>query len=563
MYESGESMAPENPREGGVLDVWHYYDLLRTYWWLILLMVLAAAVSGFLFSRAQTPVYRTTSTLLVVPGVGQTNEYTALLTGRQLAESYVQRLRNLEVLEQAIDELGLSDQLTAAELQAAVSTTAVRETELVTLSVEHPDPQLAAALANAIPAVFSRRNQEQQEARFAATKQGLQNEIDAVTAEIARAEQLLAAALQADNTSAIDQANTNLSRLRETRARLTQSYEDIRIIEARGLNRLIIDELARVPALDSPVRPRTATNTLLAALIGGLLAVGVIFLIDYLDDTARNLPALSYRLGLPLLGVIPRYDTANKRLIAEMEPRSSATEAYRAVRMNLRYASVDRPLRTILITSAEPEEGKSTVASNLAVVLANGGESVILIDGDLRRPNLHKAFNLSNLFGTSRLFIEALEESFESTLQSTNSPSLRVVTSGPIPPNPSELLDTRRAQEIVTYAAEHADKVLIDAPPIVALTDSLALSQHVDGVLLVLRAGKTPQTALLHAVERLRRVDANLIGLVAADADTRSARYAGYYRDYSYYHTPTAFEGNGARNGRANGLIGRLRRRAE
>jgi non-specific protein-tyrosine kinase len=319
---------------------------------------------------------------------------------------------------------------------------------------------------------------------------------------------------------------------------LLQSYEQIRLatIEASSVVRQVDEAVAPT----SPVRPRILLNTVVGLLLGLLGGVSFVLIRDILDDTVRNPQELSRQVELPILGQIITFDASNQRLVSATQPRSPAAEAFRSLRINIKYASVDRPLHTILITSPEPAEGKSTLASNLGIVLASGGDSVIIIDGDLRRPNVHKAFDLPNPYGTTNLFIEPLDR-LPDLLQVTEHNGLSVLTSGPIPPNPSELLDTERAQQIVERAASLATKVIIDAPPIMALTDSLALSQHVDGVLLVVRDGKTRRAATKQAVERLHKVGANIVGLVFTDVDAKGSRYGDYYY-YSHYTYRSYFD---------------------
>ena len=213
-------------------------------------------------------------------------------------------------------------------------------------------------------------------------------------------------------------------------------------------------------------------------------------------------------------------------IITLTDPTSPGAEAYRALRINLEFASVDEPLSTLLVTSSGPGEGKSTALANLAVAMSDGDQTVILVDADLRRPSQHELFDLSNERGLSDMFRS--ESDFdEPPLQPISGSKLQVLTSGPLPPIPSQLLAAHKMQEVIARLAEQANVVLFDAPPVVAVTDASLLASKVDGVLLVVRAGNTRRDHVRAAKDRLEKVNARLIGAVLLNApfDTSLGRY--------------------------------------
>jgi capsular exopolysaccharide synthesis family protein len=204
-------------------------------------------------------------------------------------------------------------------------------------------------------------------------------------------------------------------------------------------------------------------------------------------------------------------------IVTLTDPTSAAAEAYRTLRINLEFASVDEPLRTLLVTSSGPSEGKSTALANLAVAMSDGDRAVILVDADLRRPSQHKLFDLSNEQGLSDMFRH--ESAFDDPpLQSIPNSTLNVLTSGPLPPIPSQLLAARKMDEVISRLADRADVVLFDAPPVVAVTDASLLASKVDGVLLVVRAGNTRREHVRAAKDRLDKVGARLVGAVLLNA---------------------------------------------
>lgn len=215
-------------------------------------------------------------------------------------------------------------------------------------------------------------------------------------------------------------------------------------------------------------------------------------------------------------------------LVAHENPRSPVAEAYRQLRTNLWFASHDRARRTIMVTSTSSDEGKTTTLANLAVTIAQTGSSVVLVDCDLRRPSLHQPFRLDNSAGLTNLFIAGVP--LKSMLQDTGIPDLKLLPSGPLPPNPSELLGGSRMLEVIESLKEQAEFVLFDTPPIVAVTDAAVLATRMDAVLLVLRAGKTRRELALRARAQLEKVQANLLGVVLTNA-TVEGGLSPYYSE--------------------------------
>lgn len=527
------------------MELREYVSLLWRWLWLIVLGAMVAGTVAFFISRNQTPIYRSTAVLLVSEGKADSNEYRSLLVGEQLAQSYVARLTNYEVLAQAISNLGLA--LKPEQLAGRVNVTLLNNTQLITLSVSDPDPELASALANEIPLVFAKRNINQQLSRFASSKENLAAELSKIEQEILQAEALLAAEIgrAVPNQSAIDQTSNNILRLRESRSSLLQSYENVRIAEASSLNTIVIDEAARPSRV--PVSPRTTSNTLLATAVGALLAVGLAFLIEYLDDTIKDPHEVENSLGLATLGSIERMrvNSAADALVVATAPRAPTSEGFRHIRTNIQYISVDRPLKTLLITSANMGEGKSTVAANLAASLAQSGKRVILVDADMRRPTLHHLMEVDGARGLANLIIRGKED--QAFLRGTLIANLRLLPAGRIPPNPAELLGSERMREVVNWLKEQADYVIFDSPPVLAVTDGTVLSQMVDATIFV-ASGQTRFPAFVAAVKKVMALESPIAGVVLNKMNPRNSHYYYYY--YRREYRSESEEGNGEENGR-------------
>jgi len=213
------------------------------------------------------------------------------------------------------------------------------------------------------------------------------------------------------------------------------------------------------------------------------------------------------------------------QLIALRDPRSPAAEAYRTLRTNIQFSSLDKPLHTLLATSSAPDEGKSTTVANLAVTLAQAEQRVILVDCDLRRPSLHTLFGVPNEAGLTSAILA--QDDIPLPLQATVVPDLKLLTSGPLPPRPSDILGSRRMEIVITRLREQADIVLFDTPPVIAVSDAVVLATRVDGVLLVFQAGKTSRERARRARDMLVRVKANIIGVILNNAQLE--------REYTYY----------------------------
>ena len=517
-------------------DLRRYFALLMHWAWLIVLAVVLAGGTAYLVSSQVTPVYQASTTILInqAPST-RASDYAALLTSERLAQTYAQLITKKPVLQGVVDTLrqdyGVSVEL--QDLEYGVTVQPVRDTQLIEIKVENTDPVLAAQIANALVSVFSRTIQETQTARYAETKNSLQQQLDDLGQRI-EADSL---ALQnlGDSPDAQAERNrleTQLNQNRQLYAALLQTFEQVRLAEAESISNVIQAEPATVPL--RPVRPRVMQNTLLAAVVGGMLAVGVVFLVDALDDTVKGPEDITRNTGTVVLGVIASYDAAKSDLVTLAEPRSPIAEAFRSLRTNIQFASVDKPLQSILVTSALPSEGKSTVAANLAITMAQSGKRVVLLESDLRRPSVHRYLKVPNRMGLSTMFVRP-QVYLDGNLQGTRIPNLKVLTAGDLPPNPSELLGSERMQAILRQLREQADVLILDTPPMMAVTDAVVLAPRVDGVLLVARPGGTKISALRTAVEQLRRTGANILGVVLNEVQMKGYRYRYYSNMYYYY----------------------------
>ncbi|HEY0839270.1 MAG TPA: polysaccharide biosynthesis tyrosine autokinase, partial [Vulgatibacter sp.] len=294
-----------------------------------------------------------------------------------------------------------------------------------------------------------------------------------------------------------------------------------------------------------PVKPRPALVLALAMMLGLFGGVGAAYLAEMLDNTLKGEDEVEQLLGVPFLGMLPslapagakkelRADDPARDLYVARNPKSAPAEAIRSVRTNLLFMAPDRDLKRILVTSSSPQEGKSSVALNLAVAMAQNGSRVLLMDTDMRKPRLHRALGVSNERGLSSLLVNAAKIS--DSVKSTEVAGLSVLPCGPVPPNPAEMLHTPRFRELLEELSADFDRIILDSPPVVAAADAAVLSSQVDGVVYVARFKKTTKDLARRMMRNLHDVNAPILGVVLNDVDLNSQEYGYYsYKRYGYY----------------------------
>ena len=504
-------------------------DYLRLFWrwaWLIILAGILAGAASFLISIRMKPVYEAKSTILVSEASGtNTTDYTSLMASERLTRTYSEMMTSETVLIEVSQLLGLTTPL--VDLAEMVTVSPVRDTQLIELAVRSTDPEEAARIANSLVGVFANQVQAIQSSRYSQSKESLQAQLTEMERQIADFNEELDAAEDADEKDRLD---SKLSQYQQIYSNLLMSFEQVRLAEAQSSSNISQIEPASVPYL--PVSPKVLRNTALAVAVGMMLAAGGLVASEALDDTIKTPQDVQRVLGLPVLGMIARNTIPDAYLITDYQPRSPVSEAYRMLRTNIQFANIDQPINTLLITSAEPLEGKSTISANLAVVNAQNGRDVTLVDCDLRRPTIHKRFGLPNKAGFSTLFISTLD-AMDTIRQATKIPHLSVLTTGPLPHNPAELIASRRMIEILKRIRAKGDMIILDTPPALAVTDASILAPVVDGVLLVLTPGSTKRMAARDMVEQITRVGGNILGVVFNNFSESRGAYA--YRSNKYY----------------------------
>ena len=315
-----------------------------------------------------------------------------------------------------------------------------------------------------------------------------------------------------------------------------------------------IQILAHAGLNPNPIRPKRPMTVMMSVLAGLFLGVCFALLAEFMDDRVNSPEDARRILAVPALGYIPRIDKEDQRMLTSQKAGGSLLESYRVLRSNVRFAAVGEPLRVIMVTSTAPGEGKSVTAANLAIAMALDGKKVILVDCDLRRPTVHEKFGIRGTPGLTNVLVGAMD--VDLALQDTEVENLQLLASGPIPPNPAELLNSRAFELVQEQLKDRADVVILDSPPCLSVADAQVLAANVDGLIYVVQLGSTRKSALKHGNELLKQAHARILGVVYNKVQVGGRNNDYYYGYYSYYHKQelTGKEGdgaNGANGGRA------------
>lgn len=450
------------------------FQVLKKRLWLIgIITILIAIFSAVISFFILTPVYQAKTQLLVNQEKTEQQAYNfnEVQANIQLVNTYSVIIKSRAILELVKEELNLKQ--TVEELDQQIQVTSVKDSQIVEITVEDNSINTAVRIANTTATIFQEQIQKM---------------------------------MKIDNVSIVSPAAVE---------------GDI-----------------------SPVKPNPMLNIAIGIILGLVLSIGIVFLLEFLDNTVKSEEDVEKILGLPIIGVITSITdvpnakdsrssrvsnhhrargsqlarkqkhnnkqlTAHRRIISHIIPKSPTAEQYRTLRSNIQFSNVDKDIKSIVMTSSGPGEGKSTTAANLAIVYAQQGSKVLLVDADLRKPTAHYSFKLENFIGFTSILTKntLLKES----VQSTEIPNLSVLTSGPIPPNPSELLASIQMKKLLQEMKEEFDFIILDTPPTLAVTDAQILANQADGTILVVSSGKAEKSSAIRAKELLINANANIL----------------------------------------------------
>ena len=455
------------------IDLKEFFKYLKRYLWLYV-VILTAAISATYFyeTNLKTPLYQSTAKVVLVQPEQDTNASSTLNgvnASQKLTQTYSEIAKSDLVLDQVIANLHLDT--TPKELTKSLTVNPVEDTSILSISVKDRNPDQAAAIANQIAQVFNR--------------------------EIAQIYKL-------DNVSLLDEAKSNQTVVNNT----------------------------------------TTRDLIIAAALSLFGVTALAFLIFYLDDTVKHTQDLERDFKTPLAGKIVDGSTKHSKhakrkrnsvdqiisqeLVVEDQPKSVVSESIKNLRTNLQFTSVDQGLKTIVLTSSNPSEGKSYIAANLAISFVQADKRVLLVDCDLRKGRLHQIFRLQNVKGYSNLLAGEINQ-YYNYIQKTNIKNLDLLTRGTCPPNPSELLSSKKNATLIERLKSNYDIIIFDGTPVTGLADSVVVSTLVDETLIVARDSFTTRAALQETKAALDKVDARIAGVVLNRVDRKGGKYYYYY----------------------------------
>lgn len=523
--------------QADALELTDYLKVVRARWWVIVVCVAVVLGAAVYFSVSKTPLYKATAKIVRQQGSLEAALFGSSFLQYQDPVRLTQTAAGLVTVEEvaSLVKKDLGSSRSPSELSDMVTATPDSRSDLISISAESTAPREAADVANAFARDFIVYRQTTDKSLLEVAKRVLEKQIESM--------------------SSVDVAS-------ERGRSLAQRLEELGIIEEIQTGGFLVSERATAPG--SPFSPQPLRDAVLALVVGLVLGVGLAFLLEYLDRRIKDEQTLEKVFGMPVLATVPRVGGGWRERrkgrsvlpIGFADKHSPLIESFRTLRSNLQYFGVDTEIRTILVTSPLPREGKSTVSINLGLGLALSGARVIVLEADLRRPMLHAYLKLGNEVGMSNVlagthtFAEAMQlvrvddyvpedgrrrmsSGPEGLLLQKN---LYCLTSGPLPPNPAELMGSAKMQELLQTAAGSADYVIVDTPPLLLAADATTLSAHVDGVLLTARLFSTTRDEAHAARELLERVGARVIGVVAFGGRLSQSYYRrGYYRGYRAY----------------------------
>jgi capsular exopolysaccharide synthesis family protein len=499
------------------LDIEHLLLVLRRRGWVIALLTALVAGASFVFSEHQTKQYTATASVLFEQS--QINQQASGLQNTQLSPAADPTIMatNVQLLTRqagvaAKTALIVGHGLTPSGVSSSISASEQGQTDIATLSAVSTSPVLAASIANTFTNQFIASHQAQQHAAVAQALALVQHQVAALSPQ-----QLAGTSGQA----LLD---------REESLRILGKLQDsgVQLVTAAG-------------APTSPTSPKVARDTVLGLLLGLLLGLSAAVLLERLDRRMKSVEDLEAAYQLPLLAAIPQSSSYVVPGPENSHATRGDTEVFRLLRAYLRYFNVDRELRSLLIVSSAPGDGKTTVARNLAEAAQETGTKTLLIEADLRRPNMATYYRLNTTSGLAELLIGSVDppEAIQSipiatrVNGSTAEVSLDVLLAGHPPPNPAELLQSKAMADVLSWAAEHYELVVIDTPPLSVVADAVPLLAKVDGVVVVSQLGKNTHDAAAFLRERLAGVNAPLLGVVANAVKAKDGASYGY--GYGYY----------------------------
>lgn len=540
------------------MELRDYINVIVSRRWLILICVSSVIAAALVISFLQTPLYESRVKILAESnraGETATDKLLSLaftdpnafiqtqqkiIETRTIAEAVYQRLEALyEDRRYGADASGetfipavIPD---PEELMKRVKVERAQNTNVFDIVITTPNPSLSRDIAQAYAEEYIKNRQLSAIKQISEARKEVWNRIQEVQNQI---EEVAREAKKYTRENRPPELEASATQAVNLWATLYEKYLSLRIAEALEQRGLEIIEPAEAGI---KVSPKTARNGVLALFLGIILGIGLAFLVDYLDNSLKTRDDFERFYETAILAEIPRVtlEEGVREAVYLTRPESPAAEGFRNLRTNVLFMNLDEEVRVIMVTSSSPQEGKTSVAFNLGAALSEMGKRVLLVEADLRRPALQKYLEKSPEKGLTDVIMGNVP--LEEAIQGTGVPNLDILIAGPKPPNPAEIVSSTAMQRVLKRCKELYDFVLVDVPPVLAVSDAVALAPSVDGVLLVASHGMATRDGARRSVEMLKKVEARILGLVVNNVEISTRRYGygyyGYYAPYHYYYS--------------------------
>jgi len=494
------------------MDLRHYLAILWRRKLTITITVVVTEIFVVIGTLLIVPIYSTTTTIRIASASSGSISSTDYMYADRLMNTYVKLATTIPVLDELKQRIGLSKLPT-------IKVNTVPNTELIQITVEHSNPITASLIANSLAEILISQSRELYTGSEESSLEIISKQLSSMEEEVnqARNEYMDMVTKNPEDEEGIQNAQQMLDLKQQMYATILSQYEQTRLRESLRAKMISVVEPAIPP--EKPAKPSKIINIALGFLVGVVGGLGLVFLVENLDTTLFTTEQIETITNLPSIGKVPLLK--KRELILGLRTNFAAEESFRLLRTNIR--SLEFPVRSILVTSAEPKEGKSTITAHLAYTIAQSGLKVVVVDADLRIPAQHKLFNINNNIGLSSV-IEQGTNLLVAT-QYTKYQSIRVLTSGPIPTNPSELIESPQLKDIIKQLSETFDMVIIDTPALLAVSDAMALAPLVDMVAFVICRFKTSSKAVQNIQTRLELVKSKWIGVIINQAEEKFHYY--------------------------------------
>lgn len=516
------------------MDINQIIKILRTRKFIIYQAVIIIFIVAMVASYFQKPVYEATATIMLK----EKDMGTSMLFGDILNQFGSQPERSLQtqiklitlrpVLQSVIDKLKLN--IEPGDLHKKIDIESEGNANLLTVSVKDGSPYRAAKIANTTVEEYLNSSRHITTTELSRARQEVSKKLKDTEEEII----VLAKETAKKKNSVPDDLKAKMDMATGIYVMLAEKHEQLKISEELRTSEALLVAPAVVP--EKPVFPKPM-QTAVISLIGGLM-VGIAFAfgIDQLDNTIRTTEDAEAIYKLPVIGQIPYQDTLMKlddKTLVKLHPKSTGAEAYRTIRTNIEYFNAEKSIRTIMIASANPQEGKSVAGINIAIAFAQTGKKVILVSCDLRKPSIHNYTHTSNTKGLSN-YLAGYTDIVEDVMQDSDIENLKIITSGPLPPNPSELLGSKRMEQLINELREKMDYIIFDTPPILAVTDSTVLAKFSDGAIIISDYKRTSKDDGKKIISALEKTGVRQLGVVINNIPKSVAYPYGGYKKYAY-----------------------------